>query len=187
MSVPIRHTPCSNTGRRPCHCETVVVGVGVVALGGVCRMEVPGQVVGAGTVASQALHVVRRNPSLRTAALHTTMHPLSAHSHSHDTTGGRQGCCCSCCEPLRLGWDTLPSTEGCPRLPTQCIPIARHCNTWEAAAWGLPGDPEAAAGLCSVRGINTWRMPISSAPREAASFLSPRTLHEDAVMCAMSD
>ena len=38
-----------------------------------------------------------------------------------------------------------------------------------------------------MRGINTWRMPISSAPREAASFLSPRTLHGDAVMCAMSD
>ena len=52
---------------------------------------------------------------------------------------------------------------------------------------GLPGEPEAAAGLCSVRGINTWRMPISSAPREAASFLSPRTLHENAVLCAMSD
>ena len=135
MSVPIRHTPCSNTGRRPCHCETVVVGVGVVAFGGVCRMEVPGQVLSAGAGASHTDHAVPCKPSLRTLALHTVMHPLSAHSHSHDTTGGQQGCCC-CRDPLRLGWDTLPSTEGCPRLPTQCIPIARHCNTWEAAAWG---------------------------------------------------
>ena len=49
------------------------------------------------------------------------------------------------------------------------------------------GVPVAAAGLCGVRGVNTWRMSTTLAPRKAASFPGPRTLHEDAMMCALSE